>query len=205
MTDDPNAVDEQLSPYVIEGARSSRSRCKTCRRKIDKGALRFGVLIEGPYGTGYMWHHLKCAARQQFDKVEEAYGLQAWNAAKDPPDKVPDLEKLKQAREDAEDRKRQRKEIPYAELAPSGRAKCKHCDETITKDSARVVLGRGVYFGTQVRTAPINVHPRCVAAELQADDCNTEDEGFTEALRANSADLGADVIDRVLAEIGNLG
>ena len=32
--------EESLPPYVIEGARSSRSKCKTCRRKIDKDVLR---------------------------------------------------------------------------------------------------------------------------------------------------------------------
>ena len=68
MSDDPGAVEPKLAAYVIEGARSSRSRCKSCRRKIDKGVLRIGVLIEGPYGTGYLWHHLRCAARRQFER-----------------------------------------------------------------------------------------------------------------------------------------
>ena len=126
-------IEEQLAPYVIEGARSSRSKCKTCRKKIDMGALRIGILIEGPYGTGYMWHHLKCAARRQFDRVEEAYELEAWKAAKSPPEKVPDLDELRKMREQAEDRKLAKKTIPYAELAPSSRAKCKHCDEPVIK------------------------------------------------------------------------
>ena len=83
---------EEMAPYVIEGARSSRSRCKTCRRTIDKGALRIGMLIEGPYGTGYLWHHLRCAARRQFDRVAEAYEAEAWKEAKEAPSKVPELE-----------------------------------------------------------------------------------------------------------------
>jgi hypothetical protein len=203
MSDDTQ-VAEQLPPYVIEGARSGRSRCKVCRRAITKDTLRLGVLIEGPYGTGYLWHHLTCAARRKFDSVEEAYEIQAWNEAKTPPEDVPALDELRKIREDAEDRKRSRKPIPHAEHAPSGRSKCKHCDETIEKDTLRVVLGRGVYFGSQVRTSPINVHPRCVASELQAEDCATEAEGFEAALRANSPDVPAERLDRLIVEIGDL-
>jgi len=197
-------TEPQLPPYVIEGARSSRSRCKTCRRPIQKETLRLGILIEGPYGTGYLWHHLTCAARRRFHEVEEAYAAEAWNHAKTPPAAVPPLETLAGLEKEAEERKRQRKQIPYAEPAPSGRAKCKHCAETIEKGSMRVVLGRGVEFGNQVRTAPINVHPRCVAEALRDAECTTETDGFAEALRANSTGVPAERIEATLDEIGPL-
>ncbi|MCP3982344.1 MAG: hypothetical protein GY716_23830 [bacterium] len=200
----PDAPEEQLPPYVIEGARSSRARCKTCRRKIDKGVLRIGILIEGPYGTGYLWHHLKCAARKQFERVEEAYGAEAWNVAKEPPSKVPPLDSLRELRDKSEERKATRKEIPYAELAPSGRARCKHCDELIEKGSVRIALGRTVEFGNQVRTAPINVHPACVAEAIQAEDCDTESDGFAGTLRAHTLEVPPEQLDRAIAEIGNL-
>lgn len=180
---------EELAPYVIEGARSSRAKCKTCRRKIDRGALRIGFLIEGPFGTGYLWHHLNCAARRHFERVQEAYGLEAWKEAKEPPAKLPGLDKLEKLREQAEDRRRNRRNPPYAEIDPSGRARCKHCGEPMTKGEPRVVLGREVIFGSQTRVAPIHVHPGCVAAELQADDCATDADGFEAALKANSGDL----------------
>ena len=205
MSDESQVAEEEKLPlYVIEGARSSRSRCKVCRRPISKDTLRLGVLIEGPYGTGYLWHHLTCAARRKLENVEEAYELEAWNEAKTPPGKVPSLDELRKVSKDADERKTQRKQIPHAEPAPSGRAKCKHCEQPIDKGSVRVVLGRGVYFGSQIRTAPINVHPRCVAAELKSEDCTTEIEGFEAALRANSADLSADVLDSLIAGIGQL-
>jgi hypothetical protein len=205
MSDESQVAEEEKLPlYVIEGARSSRSRCKVCRRAISKDTLRLGVLIEGPYGTGYLWHHLTCAARRKLENVEEAYELEAWNEAKTPPDKVPSLDELRRVSKEADERKKQRKQIPYAEPAPSGRAKCKHCEQTVDKGSVRVVLGRGVYFGSQIRTAPINVHPRCVAAELKSEDCTTEIEGFEAALRTNSADLSADVLDSLIAGIGQL-
>lgn len=204
MNDRTDAPLEQLPPYVMEGARSSRSKCKTCRRTIERGTLRLGILIEGPFGTGYLWHHVTCAARRQFEKIEEAYELEAWKEAKEPPAKVPPLEELRKLQEEAEKKREERRDPPYVEVAPSGRSKCKHCGETIEKDSLRVVLGREVAFGRQVRTTPINVHPRCVAAELFAEDCGTEGDGFADALRANARDISAAQIEEVLAEVGEL-
>jgi hypothetical protein len=204
MTEGAEPVEQELAAYVIEGARSSRSRCKTCRRKIDKGVLRIGVLIEGPYGTGYLWHHLRCAARRQFDRVEEAYSVEAWNAAKDPPTKVPPLDELRKLQEEADERRKSRKQIPYAELAPSGRSKCKQCDRPIEKESPRVVLGRGIEFGNQVRVGPINVHPGCVAEAMQAEDIVTEPENFEQALRTNSVGFPQERLAAVLTEIGEI-
>ncbi len=192
-----------LPPYVIEGARSGRSRCKVCRRAINRDVLRLGVLVEGPYGTGYLWHHLTCAARRKFEAVEEAYNLEAWKEAKHPPADLPGLDELRRMREEAAERKKSRKAIPHAEPAPSGRARCKQCEGLIDKDSLRVVLGRGVAFGSQVRTAPIAVHPHCVAAAIGAEDCTTEIAGFADGLRANS-DLPADRVEELLALIGPL-
>jgi hypothetical protein len=202
MAENPPA--EELPPYVIEGARSSRSKCKSCRRKIDKDVLRIGFLIEGPYGTGYLWHHLKCAAKRHFDRVEEAYAARAWEQAKQPPNKVPELDALRSLQAAAEENRRTRKFPPYVELAPSGRSKCKHCEELIEKGNPRVALGRGVYFGSQVRIAAINVHPSCVAGEMRSEDCSTEVEGFAESVRENTSDVDSAVVDAVLAEIGDL-
>ena len=201
----PDVPEEQeLPPYIIEGARSSRSRCKTCRRGIDKDTLRLGILIEGPYGTGYMWHHLRCAASRRFEQVAEAYEQEAWNNAKVPPENVPPLEKLEKLHEQADQQRKERKQLPYAERAPSGRARCKQCNEIIEKGSMRVVLGRTVEFGNQVRTAPINVHPRCVAEALQQEDCAIEAEGFAGGLHSNSRDLSAEDLQDLLSAIGDL-
>lgn len=193
--------EEEIAPYVIEAARSSRSKCKTCRRKIDKGSTRIGIRVEGFYGPGYMWHHLGCAARRQMDKVEEAYELEAWNEAKEPPQKLPSLDELRAQQEKAEEKRRQRKEIPYAEVDPSGRAKCKQCGEPLEKGSLRVVLGREVVFGRQTRTTPIQVHPKCVPAALAAPDVINERESLEEDLRVNS-ELESEQVDAIMAEVG---
>ena len=57
------------------------------------------------------------------------------------------------------------------------------------KGSVRIVLGRRIQFGNQVRTAPIHVHPRCVQAAIDAEDNATEPEGLIEALREAGPDL----------------
>lgn len=196
---------EQLPPFVIEGARSSRSKCKICRKAIQKETLRLGILIEGPFGTGYLWNHLKCAARRKFDKVEEAYAAEAWNEAKQPPRQVPPLEELSRLREEADVKRQQRKTIPYVELAPSGRSRCKQCGEPIEQGSPRVVLGRGIVFGNQERTAPVNVHPRCVNQELMHEESNTEGEGLDAQLRANSGEIDAATMGKVVREIDGAG
>ena len=194
---------EQSPAYIIEDARSSRSKCKTCGRAIALGTLRVGMRIEGPYGTGYMWHHLRCAARRQLDRVEEAYAEEAWRFAKNPPGKVPSLDELRNLQAEADQRRKERQALPYAEHAPSGRSACQHCHEPIDKGSIRVVLGRETTFGRQVRTRPINVHPSCVAAELMAEDCGTEISNFADALRAHSKIETAEV-EAVLSQIGDL-
>lgn len=197
---DPSAEPE-LAPYLIEAARSGRSKCRTCRRKIDKDVLRLGVLLEGPYGTGYLWHHLKCAARRRFDDVAAAYEQNAWDEGVD----VPDLDELAKLKEESEKKRAEKKEAPWAERAKTGRSKCKHCDEPIAKDSWRVILDRTVEFFGQERRGPVNIHPHCVAAELNSPDCPTEYDGFFDALRANMQDDHAEnEVAELVEQIGAL-
>lgn len=208
MSDDtaagaPQPEEETQPPYMIEGARSARSKCKICRKKIDKDVLRLGTLIEGPFGTGYVWEHLRCAAKRAFEKVEEAYAAEAWNHAKEPPE-VPALEELAKLREEAEQKRAERRELPYAEVAPSGRSRCKHCGEPIPKDELRVVLAQEVVFGSQTRTASINVLPEHVAEALRAPDSGTAPEGLAEALRENSRGLDEAQLDALVERIGPL-
>lgn len=189
----------ELPPYSIEPARSSRSKCRTCRRKIEKGELRIGVLLEGPYGTGYLWHHLKCAARRRFEDVAAAYDAKAWAEGVE----VPALDSLEKLKEEAEKQKAEKKELPHAERDPSGRAKCKCCDEKIEKGSWRVVMGRNVEFYGQVRMGPVNVHARCVQRELDAEDtAHDPEEDFAALLRQHSGSLSTEELDEVVAEAG---
>ena len=193
---------ENMAPFIIEAARSSRSKCKTCRHAIDKGVLRIGLLVEGGfYGPGYMWHHLTCAAKRNMDKVEEAYAAEAWKNAQEVPSKLPTLEELRQVRDKAAEKKAERKEFPYVEVDPSGRARCKACNEPIEKGSLRIVLAKEVTFGSQTRSSPFAVHPKCLADGFENPEVVTEREGLREALLENSG-LDAAKIDEVLAIAG---
>jgi len=189
-------------PYLIEEARSARARCKTCRKKIAKQTLRLGILIEGPFGPGYLWHHLKCAAGRLPERVQEAYEQEAWRGATPIP-KVPSLESLMKLKAQAEERRATRKFPPYAERAPSGRSSCKHCGQTIEKGTWRIVLGREVEFGSQVRTTPINVLPAHVKEVLQEPDCTSAPGDLAATIEKNSGLTTAD-FTAVLTAIGSL-
>lgn len=198
-----------LPPYVIEHARSGRSKCKTCRKTIDKDALRLGVLVEGPFGEGHLWHHLECAAGRMLAKVEEAYRTEAWNAAKSPPDvdALPDLDALRALAEEAEaeraEKEKNKKVIPYAEVAPSDRSKCKQSGEPIPKGAVRIVLGKQAQFGNQTRTAPFAVLPEHVAAALEDPEIATAPDTLLAELRANSR-IDAEQLEAAIAAIGAL-
>ena len=202
MEDKSQAAKETEQPaYLIEGARSSASKCKTCRRKISKGALRLGVLVDGFYGPGYMWHHLECAAKRQLDKVEEAYAEQAWKHAKAQPVDVPEIESLRELKQKADEKRESRRELPYLEVDPSGRARCKQCSEAIEKGSLRVVLEKEVRFGDQVRVGPMTVHLRCVQLAIEEEDVVTKAEGLGDALRENSRGIETGSLEEAVGSI----
>ena len=208
MVADVEEEEGPLPPYVIEHARSGRSKCKICKRKIDKGAVRLGVLVEGPFGSGYMWHYLSCAAKKMYERVEEAYAMNAWEAAQDPPDPadLPTLEELKviaeKAAADREKKERERKTMPYAEIAPSNRSKCKQSGEPIPKGAVRIVLGKEAHFGNQVRTAPFAVLPVHLHDALQDPEIPQDPATLAEELRENSRGVDPDSLEEAIAEAG---
>ncbi len=200
------AEETDLPEYVIEAARSSRSKCRSCRRSIDKGGVRLGILTEGRYGPGYGWHHINCAGKKHYEEVEEAYEFEAWNNAKVvlDPSTLPTLESLKKLAAKAARAKATRKpakKIPYAEVAPSDRSKCKHSGETIPKGSVRVVLGKIATFGQQTRMSPYAVLPRFVDEALSDPEVGPDREGLEDALRANS-DLDDATLNAAVAQFG---
>jgi hypothetical protein len=165
------------------------------------GGLRIGVLIEGPFGTGYLWHHLKCLAKNRIGFVERAYELEAWNFAKEKPKGLPKIGALRGLGEKTEKQKAERQEMPYAELASSGRSKCKQCGEAIAEGSTRIIIGREVTFGQQVRSTPAKVHPGCVTAELERDDTTVTIDELEIGLRAHSKTMAAEALDALCTDI----
>lgn len=187
----------RLPPHRIEPARSNRSRCKQCRRKIEKGSLRLGVRIEGPFGEGFLWYHLRCGARRHLESVESAYETRAWEEGVE----VPPIEELRGLAQQADEERRDRKTAPYVEVAPSGRSHCKLCGEKIAKGGPRLIMLRQVEFYGQTRAGPVNIHPACAATEMEREDSLVEAGDLAEKLRAHSAGVPPEVVERALAEI----
>src|ERR1041384_3290553 len=100
---------------VIEEAKSGRASCRTCRKPIAKGELRLGVETQT---------QLK-AARAEY------------------PGDVPNRAEIDAAMEQAE-KKAAAKPAghPYADHAPTGRARCMQCEQAIEKGAFRVAVER---------------------------------------------------------------
>jgi hypothetical protein len=120
---------------VIEPASSGRAKCRGCRRAIAKGELRMGELILNPYGEGEakVWFHLVCGACRRpevFQGILDAAGGEL-------PGEV-DPFVLEAVEHGQQSRRLER--MAGVQRAPSGRARCRHCRQSIGKDSWRFVL-----------------------------------------------------------------
>jgi hypothetical protein len=119
--------------HKIEPAPSGRAACRGCKATIAKGTLRFGEEFQNPYseegGLAYRYWHLPCAAEKLANEL--AATLAGYTGP------VDDREAL-----DARIREHWRPEMPYAERASSGRARCRACDVTIKKGEMRVAFER---------------------------------------------------------------
>jgi poly [ADP-ribose] polymerase len=176
----------------IEEAKSGRASCRTCKKPIAKGELRLGVEAANAFGDtpSMQWHHLACAAAKL--PVELGDALKAYVGD------VPDRAALEQAMTDAIAKGHAKPGgFPYADRAPTGRAKCMQCGEAIAKDSLRVAVERELEVGGNVQTGAGYLHPACVAAYLESHE---GDAGETVAgLRTNSRLPEADLAGVIAA------
>lgn len=94
---DKDAISKELptllcnyNDFLVEYAKSGRSKCKKCQLQIEKNAIRLGKLdyeAENQYGSGPIpsWHHIDCFAKSltqlkffgSIDKVTGFVDLQA--------------------------------------------------------------------------------------------------------------------------------
>jgi hypothetical protein len=179
---------------VIEEAKSGRASCRTCKKPIAKGELRFGEEAPNAFGDApsMRWHHLMCAAEKLPAELKTALETH--------PDPVPNRDELDKAMAEALSKGRGKPGgFPYADKAPTGRAKCIQCGELIEKDSIRVAVEREIETGGMVQKAARYMHPTCVAANLEAS--GEDKEALVEGLRANSRLQAAD-LDTALTAIG---
>jgi ribosomal protein L37AE/L43A len=170
--------------HVIEPASSGRAKCRGCGEKIEKGALRFGEKLDNPFADGEMthWFHLDCAAFKRPGPLRETLTRTA--------EPLTNRESLEsEAQKGLEHRRLPR--VNGAERAPSGRATCRSCRETIAKGSWRIPL---VYW-EEGRFAPSGfVHASCAGeyfgtADLLARVCRFAPTLAEDDLRELEAEL----------------
>lgn len=164
--------------HIIEEAKSGRAACRTCKKPIAKGELRFGEEFESQFaegGAGHRWHHLACAAGALPDALESTLATY--------PGDVPDRAALD--RQIADGKKSTRPAaFPYFDWAPTGRARCLLCQVAIEKGALRVAVERQLEVGMQATKGAGYLHPGCVAGYLERESLARD--AFVAGLRANS-------------------
>ena len=164
--------------HMIEVAKSGRAGCRTCRNPIAKGELRFGEETPNAFGDpgdmSYRWHHLKCAAGKLPDELKSALDTYVGD--------VPDREELEKLMAEAQAQKPP--PFPYADRAPTGRARCQACGEAIVKGGLRVAIERDLERGMGVTKGAGYLHPACAAAYVE-EQGGTHDK-LTDELRKNT-------------------
>src|SRR5258708_659283 len=125
--------------HTIEEAKSGRAACRTCKKPIAKGELRFGEEVPSLYaeGTSFLWHHVACAATKKPKQLTEALAAFAGEV----PDRA-ELEKTIEA--NAAKVKEKPTRYPWAERAPTSRSRCLACEEGIEKATLRIAVEREV-------------------------------------------------------------
>ncbi len=135
-------------PHLIESARSGRAKCRGCGRQIKKGEMRCGERRENIFGEGEMtlWLHLTCAAYKRPEVI-----LEVLNAD------INQAELLRSAASFSIAHPRLTR-IGAAGLAPTGRARCRHCRDLIKKGTWRI----GLVFFEEFRFEPSGfIHATC--------------------------------------------
>lgn len=183
----------------VEVAPSGRAQCRGCKKKIDKGALRFAesYKIPGTDQEALRYHHMMCAAAVLGPQLREAMAVYEGEI----PDRA-EIEKAIDAPPPAPKGGAEGAKYPRAERAPTGRARCMQCSEAIEKGAWRVAVERELEAGAFVRKSAGYMHPACAPAWAEANEPG--DYGaWIEALLANGALEAGDAAEvRELVSVG---
>lgn len=164
-------------PHVIQPATTARAKCRGCGEKIAAGELRFGESLPNPFADGETthWFHLECAA---FKRPEPL--LETLEARTEPLEEAERL--MAEAKRGIAHRRLPR--ITGAERAPSGRAQCRSCHNTIEKGAWRIPL----VLYEEGRFAPSgSIHVSCAQAYFETTDVLPRLKRFSHGL--SEADL----------------
>ncbi|HEX4418032.1 MAG TPA: hypothetical protein VH165_09045 [Kofleriaceae bacterium] len=182
---------------VIEEAKSGRAACRTCKKPIAKGELRFGLEAQTQFSDtpSLQWHHLLCAAAKLPAELRPALA--------EYPGAIPNRAEVDAALADAEQKGAAKPAgFPYVDKAPTGRARCMLCEQPIEKASFRVAVERELEMGANVTRGAGYLHPKCAAANLE--NIGGSIDELIEGLRANSKLTEAE-LDGVIADIEQAG
>jgi poly [ADP-ribose] polymerase len=185
-------------PHIIEEAKSGRAGCRTCRKPIAKGELRFGEEVENQFADAgemtYRWHHLACAAGSRPDELRATLAAPPEGTPPIPDEQRAELERLMN---EADAKKPP--PFPHADKAPTGRAGCQGCGEKIAKGELRVAFEREIERGMQTTKGAGYLHPRCAAAYME--EQGTTHDDLTEAIRKNTRDLSEPEMEQLFSEV----
>ncbi|MEO0813130.1 MAG: hypothetical protein AAFY60_09730 [Myxococcota bacterium] len=117
---------------MLEAATSGRAKCRACGETLRKGELRFGERVPNPFGEGEAtyWFHPWCAAARRPEVFLELEPI---------PDELEDPQALHTLAVLGQEHHRLAR-VERVELAASGRAKCRECQEKIEKGAPRLAL-----------------------------------------------------------------
>jgi poly [ADP-ribose] polymerase len=181
--------------HMIEVAKSGRAACRTCKNNIEKGELRFGEEFANQFSTSgepsYRWHHLACAAKKL--PVELKGALDAYAG------EVPNRDELEQLMAGGLAKAAAKPAgYPFADHAPTNRARCMQCDQTIEKGAFRVAIEREIERGGMTQRSAGYMHPACVQAQIE--DAGGDLEEMVSQLRTNSK-LPAAELEQVIEAV----
>ncbi len=143
--------------HKIDVAPTGRASCRGCKKAIDKGTVRFGEESTNPYseegGTSYRYWHLACAATKIANELAPVLA-----AYTEPVEDRAGIEALVA--------QHMRPELPFAEHAPNGRARCRACDQSIAKGELRVAFERTFEGPMGPQKGAAYVHGGCLRRHL---------------------------------------
>jgi ribosomal protein L37AE/L43A len=187
---------------VIEEAKSGRASCRTCKKAIAKGELRLGVETQTQFSDtpSMQWHHLPCAASKLPDELKAALA--------EYPGEIPNRAEIDATLEQAAKKASAKPaEFPYVDRAPTGRARCMQCGQSIEKGAFRVAVERELEVGANVTRGAGYLHPGCVAGNLENIGGSLDDviEGVRTHSKLSEAELDGVVADMEQGEQGDQG
>lgn len=176
--------------HTIAPAASGRAKCRGCGEKIAKDELRLGARLANPFVEGELtlWFHLLCGAYKRPEPYLEA--------ARSTTESIDNAELL----ESEAKRSLEHKRLPRlsgADRAPTGRAHCRSCRESIEKGSWRISVV--FYDEVEGRFQPSGyIHPKCAKEYFGTND-------IVDRLRHFSPALEASDVEEIRAELRDSG